>query len=156
MWMNFIALWYLTTVLCQNQAKPESARAESGLHPILPDPILPGQNRVKLSQLVGGAGKNSFSGVFWSVFCPVLCFFTNYMYMIWIFWEKIGPSLLFLAAGTTDTKVRRSTGVTTANSTNRNPNANKSSWAINRSVKTLRQPIESRSVGQKMAELWNV
>ena len=36
-----------------------------------------------------------------------------------IFFEKIGPSLFFLAAGTTDTKVRRSTGVTTANSTNK-------------------------------------
>ena len=35
------------------------------------------------------------------------------------FFKKIGPSLFFLAAGTTDTKVRRSTGVTTANSTNK-------------------------------------
>ena len=41
------------------------------------------------------------------------------MNMTRIFFEKIGPSLFFLAAGTTDTKVRRSTGVTTANSTNK-------------------------------------
>ena len=39
-----------------------------------------------------------------------------------IFFKKIGPSLLFLAAGTTDTKFRRSTGVTTANSTNKYQN----------------------------------
>ena len=43
----------------------------------------------------------------------------------------MGPGLLFLVAGTTDTKFRRSTGVTTANSTNKNPNANKLSWVIN-------------------------
>ena len=36
-----------------------------------------------------------------------------------IFWKEIGPSLLFLAAGTIDTKFRCSTGVTTANSTNK-------------------------------------
>ena len=36
-----------------------------------------------------------------------------------------------MAAGTTDTKFRRSTGVTTANSTNKNTNANKLSWVIN-------------------------
>ena len=36
-----------------------------------------------------------------------------------IFFKKIGPSLFFLAAGVTETKVRRSTGVTTANSTNK-------------------------------------
>ena len=33
--------------------------------------------------------------------------------------KKIGPSWLFLAAGTTDTKFRHSTGVATANSTNK-------------------------------------
>ena len=41
------------------------------------------------------------------------------MYMKRIFFKKIGPSLLFFAAGTTDAKFRRSTGVTTANSTNK-------------------------------------
>ena len=39
--------------------------------------------------------------------------------------------MLFLASETTDTKFRRSTGVTTANSTNKDPKANKLSWAIN-------------------------
>ena len=39
--------------------------------------------------------------------------------------------MLFVAAGVTDTKVRHSTGVATTNSTNKNPNANKLSWAIN-------------------------
>ena len=42
-----------------------------------------------------------------------------------IFWKDIGHGFLFLVSGTTDTKFRRSTGVTTANSTNKNPNANK-------------------------------
>ena len=37
--------------------------------------------------------------------------------MTQIFFEEMGPSLFFLAAGTTDTKFLRSTGVTTANST---------------------------------------
>ena len=53
------------------------------------------------------------------------------MYMTWIFFEKIGTSLFFLVAGTTDTKVRHSTGVTNANSTNKDPKANKLIWAIN-------------------------
>ena len=39
--------------------------------------------------------------------------------------------MLFVAAGVTDTKVRLSTGVATTNSTNKNLNANKLSWAIN-------------------------
>ena len=39
--------------------------------------------------------------------------------------------MLFLAVQATETKVRRSTGVATTNSTNRNPNVNKLSWAIN-------------------------
>ena len=39
--------------------------------------------------------------------------------------------MLFLVAGTIDTKFRRSTEVTTANSTNKDPNANKLSWVIN-------------------------
>jgi len=43
----------------------------------------------------------------------------------------MGPGSLFLAARTTDAKFRRSTGVTTANSTNKNPNAKKLSWVIN-------------------------
>ena len=41
------------------------------------------------------------------------------MYMAGIFWKENGLILLFLAARTTDTKFRRSTGVTTANSTNK-------------------------------------
>ena len=49
-----------------------------------------------------------------------------------IFWKDIGPDLLFLVAGTIDTKFRRSTEVTTANSTNKNPNANKLIWVINK------------------------
>ena len=42
--------------------------------------------------------------------------------------------MLFVAAGVTDTKVRHSTRVATTNSTNKNPNANKLSWAINYGV----------------------
>jgi len=79
----------------------------------------PGQNLSKLSQLVGGDEKNILFGEFLPVFCPVFCFSTDNMYMTQIFIEKIGPSLLFLAAGTSDTKFRHSTGVTTANSTNK-------------------------------------
>ena len=78
-----------------------------------------GQNLSKLSQLIGGAGKTTFFGGFLPVFCPVLCFFTDGMYMTRIFKKKIGPSLPFLAAGTTDTKFLGSTGVATANSTNK-------------------------------------
>ena len=79
----------------------------------------PGPFSEKLSQLIGGAGKTTFFGGFLPVFCPVLCFFTDSLYMKRIFKKKIGPSLLFLAAGTTDTKFLGSTGVTTANSTNK-------------------------------------
>jgi hypothetical protein len=39
--------------------------------------------------------------------------------------------LLFVAVQAIETKFRRSRGVTTANSTNKNPNVNKLSWAIN-------------------------
>ena len=56
---------------------------------------------------------------FLPVFCPVLCFFTDSLHMKQIFKKKIGPSLLFLAAGTTDTKFLVSTGVATVNSTNK-------------------------------------
>ena len=82
------------------------------------DLIWSGPNQVELSQMAGGARKNSFFWQFLAVFCPVFCFFTKNIYNKKIFWKKIGPSLLFLEAGATDTKVRRSTGVTTANSTN--------------------------------------
>ena len=51
--------------------------------------------------------------------CPVFYFFLNSLYMKRIFKKNIGPRLLLLATGTTDRKVRRSTGVTTANSTNK-------------------------------------
>ena len=64
--------------------------------------------------------KNTFFGGFFSRFFPVSCFFTDSLFITRIFWEKkIRPSLFFLAAGTTDTKFRRTTGVTTANSTNK-------------------------------------
>ena len=36
-----------------------------------------------------------------------------------------------MAVQATETKFRRSTGVTTANSTNKDPNTNKLSWVIN-------------------------
>ena len=49
----------------------------------------------------------------------------------------MGPGSLFLVARTTETKFRRSTGVTTANSTNKNPIANKLSWVINYSMVEL-------------------
>ena len=65
------------------------------------------------------------------LFRPIFCFETVFMYLTRIFWKDIGPGLLFLASETTDTKFRCSTGVTTANSTNKNQNANKLSWVIN-------------------------
>ena len=68
---------------------------------------------------------------FYLLFRPIFCFETVFMYLTRIFWKDIGPGLLFLASETTDTKFRCSTGVTTANSTNKNPNANKLSWVIN-------------------------
>ena len=68
------------------------------------------------------------------LFRPIFCFETVFMYLTRIFWKDIGPGLLFLASETTDTKFRCSTGVTTANSTNKNPNANKLSWVINYSA----------------------
>ena len=86
----------------------------------------PGPFSDKLSQLIGGAGKTTFFGGFLPVFCPVSCFFTDSMYMTRIFKKKIGPSLPFLAAGTTDTKFLGSTGVATADT-----NTNQLSWAIN-------------------------
>ena len=74
----------------------------------------------KLSQLAGGAGKKH---LFWRVFVGFsscfLLFHRQFVYDTDILKKKIGPSLLFLAAGTTDTKFRRSTGVATANSTNK-------------------------------------
>ena len=73
----------------------------------------------KLSQLARGAKKTPFFGGFLSIFRPVPCFWALYMYMAGIFWKENGFILLFLAAGTTDTKFRRSTGLTTANSTNK-------------------------------------
>ncbi len=73
----------------------------------------------KLSQLAGGSEKNTFFVGFLPIFRPVNCFWAENLYMKRIFWEENGLSLLFLATGTTDTKFRRSTGVTTANSTNK-------------------------------------
>ena len=73
----------------------------------------------KLDPLVKGSDKNIFFEGVLPVFRPVFCFFTDNMNMTRIFFKELGPSLLFLAAGTTDTKFRRSTGVTTANSTNK-------------------------------------
>ena len=68
----------------------------------------PGQNLFKLSQLVGGAGKNH---LFWRVFARFLScffgFFTDSLNMKGIFKKN------------TDTKFRRSTGIPTANSTNK-------------------------------------
>ena len=54
--------------------------------------------------------------------------------------------MLFVAAGVTDTKVRHSTGVATTNSTNKNPNANKLSWAINYTVLYNVEYLSVRSV----------
>ena len=67
------------------------------------------------------------------------------MYITRIFWKENGPGLLFGAVQATETKFRRSTGVTTANSTNKNPNVNKLSWAINYSppLPTCTSPISS-------------
>ena len=81
--------------------------------------------------MVVGVGKTVFLP-FFAFFLP--CFFyifSIFIHIIRIFWKEIGPSLLFLTLGTTNTKVRRSTGVATANSTNKYPNANQLSWAIN-------------------------
>ena len=75
--------------------------------------------RKKLQRWSEVLKKTPFFGGFLPTFRPVLCFFTEYLYMKRIFWKENGPSLLFLAAGTTHSKFRRSTGVTTANSTNK-------------------------------------
>ena len=69
--------------------------------------------------------------VFTHFVVPFFWFHAFFMCMTRLFWKDIGPGLLFLVAGTIDTKFRCSTGVTTANSTNKNPNANKLSWVIN-------------------------
>ena len=48
--------------------------------------------------------------VFWEVllsFLSNLWSYTVFMYMTQIFWREIGPDLLFLVAGSTDTKFRR-------------------------------------------------
>ena len=81
--------------------------------------------------MVGVAGKNRVFQHFLPEFCPVFCILSSCIHIIRIFWKEIGPSLLFLTVGTTNTKVRRSTGVATANSTIKYPSANELSWAIN-------------------------
>ena len=81
--------------------------------------------------MVGAAGKNRVFKHFLPDFCPVWCVSSICIHMFRKFWKEIGPSWLFLAVGTTDTKDRRSTGVATANSTNKYPNANQLSSAIN-------------------------
>ena len=74
----------------------------------------------KLGQLVRGADKNTFFWRFLARFSSCfLLFHRQFVYNTDILKKKIGPSWLFLAAGTTDTKFRHSTGVTTANSTNK-------------------------------------
>ena len=88
---------------------------------VWPDLLCNISGKAKLSQMVGGAGKNCF---FFNVFCPAWCILFICMHIIQIFWKEIGRNLLFLAVGKTDTKVRRSTGVATANSTNKYQNAN--------------------------------
>ena len=60
--------------------------------------------------------------LFWRVFARFLsCFLLFHRQFVYNtdILEKIRPSLLFLAAGTTGTKFRRSTGVATANWTNK-------------------------------------
>jgi len=47
------------------------------------------------------------------------------------FEKKSDQACFFVAVWATETKVRHSTGVATTNSTNRNPNISKLSWAIN-------------------------
>ena len=76
-------------------------------------------SQAKPIRTAGGAGKSRFFGGFLPVFCPVVCIFPICIHIIRIFKKKIGSSQLFLAARATDTKVRRSTGVATANSTNK-------------------------------------
>ena len=87
-------------------------------HHFRPGLIRCATNQAKLSQMVGVAGKNRVFQHFLPEFCPVFCILSSCIHIIRIFWKEIGPSLLFLTVGTTNTKVRRSTGVATANSTN--------------------------------------
>ena len=61
--------------------------------------IGPGPISDKLSQLIGGAGKNTFFGGFLPVFCPVSCFFTDSMYMTRIFKKKSDLACLFWLQG---------------------------------------------------------
>ena len=56
--------------------------------------------------------------------CQLLTTLANFRQLL-----KIRPSFLFVAIYLTATKVSHSTGVATTNSTTRNPNANKLSWA---------------------------
>ena len=61
-------------------------RIWSGPYPVRPDMV--GPYPAKLSQLAGGAGKNTFFGGFLLVFRPVFCFFIDSLYMTRIFWRK--------------------------------------------------------------------
>ena len=105
------------------QAWPDMLRNKSGLAWFVAQRIRPGliccaTNQAKLSQMVGAAGKNRVFKHFLPDFCPVWCVSSICIHMFRIFWKEIGPSLRFLAVGTTDTKVRRSTEFTNANSYN--------------------------------------
>ena len=65
----------------------------------------PGPFSDKLSQLIGGAGKTTFFGGFLPVFCPVLCFFTDNLYMKCHFCKKKSVQLTFSSRRTANCKV---------------------------------------------------
>ena len=94
--------------------------------------IWAGPSQAKLRKWLRGLKQTGFLS-FFSICYPI--FFASiyivFMYMTRIFCKKIGLRLLFAAVHPTETKVRHSTGVATTNSTNRNPNVYKLSWAIN-------------------------
>ena len=93
--------------------------------------IWAGPSQAKLRKWLRGLKQTVFFR-FYSVFCPIF-FASRQTLCTWhgYFVKKIGLRLLFAAVHPTETKVRHSTGVATTNSTNRYPNANKLSWAIN-------------------------
>ena len=93
--------------------------------------IWAGPSQAKLRKWLKGLKQTGFLR-FYSICCPIL-FASRQSLCTWhrYFVKNIGFRLLFAAVYPTETKVRHSTGVATTNSTNRYPNANKLSWAIN-------------------------
>ena len=140
--VKILIVQHLKPVLCcsgPNLVELDSAGAKSsstwfGRGQFKLNLIWPGPNLVQLELAPAESSSTEKNRVFigfLSVFCHVFCCFMDKIYIERIFWKKNESSMLSVAAGATNTKVRPSTGVATTNSTNKNQNANKLSWAIN-------------------------